>query len=111
MGALSELAPLAQISAAGALVLILVLLFRAVSRGDWVPKRELDYVRQDRDARLAEKDAEITYLRGAHETSERSRELLNQQNRELISSFRTFEHFFDSMRSVAEKGGGGAGMA
>lgn len=98
------LVPLAQVSAAGALVAILVLLIRAVSRGDWVSRRELDYVREDRDARLAEKDAEIAYLRGAHETSERARELVNTSNRELVGSFRTFEHFFDSMRRVAEKG-------
>lgn len=102
----SQLAPLAQLTASGALVLILVLLFRAVSAGDWVPKRELDYSREDSKARLAEKDAEIVYLRDAHATSERARELLNQQNRELVSSFRTFEHFFDSLRELARKGGG-----
>jgi len=101
MDALADLVPFAQLTATGALVLILLSLFRAISRGDWVPRREMDYVRSDRDARLAEKDAEIAYLRGAHETSERARELLNQTTRDTVAALRTQEHFFDALRAQA----------
>lgn len=99
------LVPIAQVGAAGALVGILVLLLRTVSRGDWIPRSFLDRIEANYKARLAEKDAEIAYLRGAHETSERARELVNTSNRELVGSFRTFEHFFDTMRRLAERGG------
>lgn len=100
---LAQVAPLAQLTATGALVLILVLLFRAVSSGEWVPKRELDYVRQDRDARLAEKDTEIAWLRGAHETSERARELLNISTRDALAALRTQEHFFQALHTLADR--------
>lgn len=100
---IATLAPFAQLSAVGALVLILIFAFRAVSSGEYVSKREMDYLRADRDARIAELREESADWRAAHETSERARELLSQQNRELIAGFRTFEHFFESLRLLAEK--------
>lgn len=100
---LSFIGPAAQISAVGALVVVLVLLIRLVSSGDWVSKRELDYVRSDRDARLSEKDAEIAYLRGAHETSERARELLNASTRDALAALRTQEHFFQALQGFADR--------
>lgn len=99
------LVPIAQVGAAGALVGILVMLIRTVSRGDWVPRSFLDRIEENYKARLAEKDTEIAYLRGAHETSEKARELVNTSNRELVGSFRTFEHFFNSMQALAVRGG------
>jgi hypothetical protein len=106
-GELAELVPFVQITATGLLCVILLLLLRAWLRGAIVAQRELDYLREDRDARLAEKDQENTYLRDAHATSERARELLNQQNRELVASLRAFEHFFASFQRVLEKGSEG----
>lgn len=105
---LADLTPFVQLGSSGILLASIVwfgrYFIRLISSGEWVSRRELDYVREDRNARLQEKDDEIRYLRGAHETSERARELLNVQNRELVGSFRTFEHFFDSMRRIVEGG-------
>jgi hypothetical protein len=108
-----EIAGLAQLSLGGLLTVILLVLLRAWLRGDIVAKRELDYLREDRDARLADRDARIEEARqeaaewrNAHETSETARELLNVQNRELVDGFRTFEHFFSEIRSVATRRSG-----
>lgn len=105
---LADLTPFVQLGASGILLGSIVwfgrYFIRLISSGEWVSRRELDYVRADRDARLAEKDDEIAYLRGAHETSERAREILNANARDLVGSFRTFEHFFNSMQRVAEGG-------
>jgi hypothetical protein len=97
------LVPAAQVTAAGALLAIVYLLTRAISRGDWVPRRELDYLRQDRDARLVEKDQQIAGWRAAHETSERTRELQAGQNRDLLDALRAQERFFDAFRDVVER--------
>lgn len=113
MEALSELSPFVDVGFGGLLVVVTLLLFRAWIRGEVVAKRELDYVREDRDARLADKDARIEEARQeaaewrrAHETSETARELLNVQNRELVEGFRTFEHFFNEVRQVAARRSG-----
>jgi hypothetical protein len=72
-----ELVPFLQVSAAGLLAGVVWYLLRQISTGQWVPRRELDYMRADRDARLAEKDEQINRehaaqaeWRAAHETSE-----------------------------------------
>lgn len=100
---LGEIAPLAQIGASGVLLAAVWWIFRystrQISTGEWVPRRELDYTRADRDARLAEKDATIAEWRAAHDTSERTRELLNGQNRDLIDALRAQERFFDAFRA------------
>lgn len=114
MSAITDLAPWLDLGISGVLVGVIVWLIRKreslVSSGDWVPKRELDYLRQDRDARLAEKDAQIARerqvgaeWRAAHETSERTRELLNTQNRDLIDALRAPQRFFDAFQSVLER--------
>ena len=104
------LAPLANFGVGSLLVVIVLLLFRAWVKGEIVAQRELDYLRQDRDARLADKDARIEEIRQeaaewrrAHETSETARELLNQQNRDLVAGFNTFDHFFDEVRQVVQR--------
>lgn len=99
---LSDLAPFAQLSAVGALLFVIVLLIRTINRGDWVPRRELDYLRADRDARLAEKDREIAEWRGVAETERTGREVVTEQNRELIASVRITDRFFDTLRALAE---------
>lgn len=91
----------------GILVALIVWLIRKrehlVSSGEWVPRRELDYTRADRDARLEDKDRQIDAWRAAHETSEKTRELLNGQNRDLIDALRAQERFFDAFRDLIER--------
>lgn len=109
IGFLGEVAPILDLGLSGVLVGLIIWFIRQretlVSSGEWVPRRELDYLRQDRDARLAEKDAEIERnrlaaieWRAAHETSERTRELQAGQIRELVDAFRSPERFFDAFR-------------
>ena len=98
-----DLAPFVQGGAVAALIGVIFYLARQISSGEWVPKRELDYVRADRDSRLAEKEREVAGWRSAHETSERTRELLTGQNRDLIDSLRAQERFFDAFRAVIER--------
>jgi hypothetical protein len=106
MATLGEIAPLLDLGATGILLVATFWLLRSVVTGHLVPKRELDYLREDRDARLAEKNEEIASWRAAHETSETARDLLNIQNRELAEGLRTFDHFFSEIKKLAEKGSG-----
>src|SRR5690349_8066104 len=105
MTTLGELAPFLDVGATAVLLATIFCLLRSVVGGHLVPKRELDYLRQDRHARLAEKNEEIASWRAAHETSETARDLLNQQNRELAEGFQTFDHFFTEIQRLAQKGG------
>lgn len=113
-GFLGEVAPILDLGVSGLLAGVIIWLIRRrealVSSGEWVPRRELDYVREDRDTRLAEKNAEIERLRviisewrAAHETSERTRELQAGQIRDLVDAFRSSERFFDTFRSFLER--------
>ncbi len=98
---LASLAPLAQLSAVGALVLVIVFLIRAIVRGDFVPRRELDYLRQDRDARLQEKDEEISEWRNAAATERTAREVAMGHETELIAGFATLNRTLDALRLQA----------
>lgn len=102
-----ELGTYLDLGLSGILIGLIVWLMRKreqlVSSGEWVPRRELDYTRADRDARLADKDRQIEAWRAAHETSEKTRELLNGQNRDLIDALRAQERFFDAFRDVIER--------
>lgn len=101
---LSTFGPIAQLGAAGVLLGVVYWLIRMIARGDWVPRRELDYVRQDRDARLAEKDREIAEWRAATATERAARDVVSDQNRELITGFRTLDHFYEAFRANATAG-------
>lgn len=104
MEGLADLTPFVQLGASGVLLGIVVWIIRALVRGDWVPRRELDYVREDRNARVTEARQESADWRAAHETSEKARELLTEQNRNLIAGLRVVDQFFDALRAVAERG-------
>ena len=116
LGGLGEIAPLLDLGLSGVLIGVVIWFIRRrealVSSGEWVPRRELDYLRQDRDTRLAEKDAQIerglatiAEWRAAHETSERTRELQAGHIRDLVDAFRSSpERFFDTFRDVLERG-------
>jgi hypothetical protein len=105
-----ELVPYLQFGAAGVLAGVVWYLLRQISTGQWVPRRELDYMRADRDARLAEKDEQIVRehaaqaeWRAAHETSEAARELLAEHVRDLAAAVRDNNHFYDAFRAAVER--------
>ena len=102
-----EVSPFVQWGAAGLLAAIVLVLVRQISTGAWVPRREMDYVRADRDARLAEKDEQIVRehataaeWRAAHETSEAARELLADQVRDLTGAVRDQNSFLEDFRAA-----------
>lgn len=101
---LTDFAPIAQLGATGVLLSVVWWLLRAIARGEWVSRRELDYVRADRDARLAEKDREIAEWRAVAETERTGREVVTDQNRELIGGFRTLDRFWDALRARMAEG-------
>lgn len=105
-----ELVPFLQVSAAGILAGVVWYLLRQISTGQWVPRRELDYMRSDRDARLAEKDDQIhrehaaqAEWRAAHETSEAARELLADHVRDLAAAVRDSNHFYAEFRATVQR--------
>jgi hypothetical protein len=107
---LANLAPFLNISAAGLLAAVVWYLLRQISSGQWVPKRELDYVRADRDARLAEKEDQIlrehaaqAEWRAAHETSEAARELLAEDVRNLAGAVDKVNVFYDDFRAAYQR--------
>lgn len=105
MGDLAVFAPIAQLGASAVLLTMTGWLLRAIARGDWVSRRELDYVRADRDARLAEKDHEINEWRAVAATERTGREVVTDQNRDLVSGFRTLDKFYDGFRQASSGGG------
>jgi hypothetical protein len=105
-----ELVPFIQFGAAGILAGVVWYLLRQISTGQWVPRRELDYMRSDRDARLAEKDGQINRehaaqaeWRAAHETSEAARELLADHVRDLAAAVRDGNHFYAEFRATVQR--------
>lgn len=105
MNELAAIAPIAQLGASGVLLGVAWYQIRAITRGDWVPRRELDYLRADRDARLAEKDREIAEWRVATATERAGREVVTDQNRQLISGFQTLDQFYEAFRHARDGGG------
>lgn len=101
--ALGGLLPIIELGATGILLGFIWYFLRIIAKGDWVPKRELDYTRQDRDARIVEALTQIADWRAAHETSERSRELQAGQVGQLVEALRAQERFFDAFRTVIER--------
>lgn len=100
---LASLAPLVDLGGTGVALAVVIWLFRSISRGDWVPRRELDYMRADRDARLAEKDAEIAEWRGLGATERSAREVAVDHARDLASGLDTVNRALEALRASAER--------
>jgi hypothetical protein len=107
LGELAPLYPIIDLGLSGVLIGVIIWFVRRretlVSSGEWVSKRELDYNLQVFNARLADKDHQIEVLWATNETSERARELLSHQNRDLIDAVRAYERFFDVFGDVIKR--------
>lgn len=99
---LAAFAPIANLGAAGVLLAVAVWLLRVISRGDWVSRRETDYMRADFAARIAEKNTEIAELRAGYETERTAREVAIDHARELASGLSTVERTLEALRVRAE---------
>lgn len=83
-----------------AAVLGLVVLLILVGR--LVPRRSVDDIRGDYQARIAELIAERDMWRTAHQVSEEARHEEQQQNREMLELARTSVHVLRSLPSAPE---------
>lgn len=95
---------IAQLSATAALVLVLVITFRAVSGGDWIPKSFLERIVAHYEARIVEKDAEIAEWKATSEIDRHAREVAVEQSGQLLGVSGTLTRTLDALRAHAEKG-------
>lgn len=106
-GGFADVAPVLDLGLSATLIALVVWFLRQREKqnaaGEWVPKRELDYTRQTFEAHLADKERQIADWRAAHETSERTREILANALRESIEAVRHNERFLDSFRETVNR--------
>lgn len=102
-GFAAQLAPFAQVSAVAALIFVVVMLFRAVSAGDWVPRSFLDRIVEGYEARIVEKDAEIAEWRAAAETERHRGDVAVEQSGQLLNVSGTLTRTLDALRSHAAR--------
>jgi Tfp pilus assembly protein PilO len=81
---------------------ILAMFVVAIMVGRLVPRRILEDVRADRDARLAELAAERDTWRSAHQESEAARHAALEQVGEMLELSRTAEHVLRALPRAGE---------
>jgi hypothetical protein len=87
------------------LLLFLVLSVVSAFMAGWIrPGRAIVEVREDRDARLADKDRQIDQWREAHRTSEEARELEAAANREQAETTRMTLELVRAIRDAVDRG-------
>lgn len=90
------LAGLLDAGATGVLILVVLM----VLTGRLVPRRSVDDVRADRDARLAAHQAEIERWRGAYEESEAARRSFEDTANGNLASTRMVAHLVRELRTL-----------
>lgn len=84
------------LSGLGALGVLLVFL------GRMIPRSTVDALLATRDAEITRSNARADEWHAAYETERTGRELVTEQNRELIEVARTVEHVMESLQAKAE---------
>lgn len=109
---IEELLPFAQLTATGALVVVLVYIIRTISSGGWYPKAVVDSLLLAKDAEIARAIAEIDRAnqrgdewRAGYEGERHVSELVRDQNRELIEVAKTSAHALEALEIVAGRRG------
>lgn len=97
-----DLIPL-QLGAFGVLLLVVYFIFRAVVRGDLVPRATVDTLLAARDSEIVRANERADGYMGLYETERAAREITTSQNGELIEVARTVEHVMESLALVAGK--------
>jgi hypothetical protein len=92
-----------SLTPAGLLLLLVLMLVSAFMVG-WIrPGRAIVEVREDRDARLADKDRQIEQWREAHRLSEEARELGAAANREQIETSKVTLELVRGIRAAVDR--------
>lgn len=105
------LGPIANVSAVSALIAMLVITFRAVSTGAWIPRAFLERIVAQFEARIAElvasyearlkeKDAEIAEWRDVSATDRHAREVAMEQSGQLLAVSGTLNRTLDALREA-----------
>jgi hypothetical protein len=92
-------AALVQGGAAGVLIVVVL----AIVTGRLVPRRSLDDVRTDRDARLAEEKARGDEWRAAAQIQDARNDLLSQQVGQLLDAARTTNSLIEGLRQASKE--------
>lgn len=92
---MSELSGFSVVQGGASTVLGLVVMLILIGR--LVPRRNVDDIREDYKARIAELIAERDMWRTAHQVSEEARHEDQQQTRELLELARTADHVLRSL--------------
>lgn len=103
MGSITDFISIGQLTASGLLLLVALLFFL----GRVIPKSTVDALLAARDAEIARCRDTSTEWRSAYELERHARELVTEQNGELIEVARTVEHIMESLREAV----GGQGHA
>jgi hypothetical protein len=77
----------------GGATAVLVVVILLILAGRLVPRRVVSDIRSDRDDRIAEMREEVLTWRTAYETSEKAREVIQNQFGELLELARTTDQF------------------
>lgn len=86
----------------GGAVGVLILVVLAIITGRLVPRRSVDDVRADRDARLAEARARGDEWRAAAQTQDARNDLLSEQVAQLLDATRTTNALIEGLRKASE---------
>ncbi len=87
----------------GGAVSVLIAAVLAVMTGRIVPRRTLEDVRTDRDARLAEEKARGDEWRAAAQTQDARNDLLSQQVGQLLDAARTTNALIEGLRQASKE--------
>lgn len=99
---IDDLLPFAQLTATGALVLVLVYIIRTISSGGWYPKAVVDTLLAARDDEIERANHRADEWHKAFEGERLISEVVRDQNRELIEVARTSAHALEALESVVE---------
>jgi hypothetical protein len=87
----------------GSAVAVLILAVIGIFTGKLVPRRSLEDVRADRDARLAEERARGDEWRAAAQLQDQRNDLLAQQITQLLDTARTMNSVLEGMRQASQE--------
>lgn len=87
----------------GGAVGVLLITVVGILTGRLIPRKSLDDVRKDRDARLAEERARGDEWRAAAQAQDSRNDLLTQQVAQLVDTMRTMNALIDGMRQASRE--------
>jgi hypothetical protein len=102
---LEQLTTIGQLTAPGVLLVVVLLIIRAVVRGDLVPRATVDALLRGRDGEIERAVTRGNDWQAAFEAQRHRGDLLAEQNRELIEVARSHEHLVETVEALARRGG------